>query len=72
MTDYTLVPTARTLNVVIPPGESRTMGVVVRAEAVTARSQTSEPLSVRAVVRMEANGHLFREVIMQRLAGARA
>ena len=70
MNDYVLIPTTREVRVVIPPGESRTIGVVARAEARNARSQTSEPLSVRAVVRMEANGHGFREVVMQRLTGA--
>ena len=70
MNDYTLIPAARDVRVEIPPGEKRTVGIVVRAEARNARSQTSEPLSVRAVVRMEANGKGFREVVMQRLTGA--
>lgn len=70
MTDYALVPTSRTLTEIIPPGQSRTISLLARAEAITARSATMEPLSVRAVVRMEANGRGFREVVMQRLFGA--
>jgi hypothetical protein len=69
MTDYRLIPTTRRVAVVIPPGETRTVGVVATLEAVNARSVSLEPLSVRAVVRMEANGRSFREVVMQRLTG---
>lgn len=72
MTDYHLRPTTRTVNVVVPAGESRTVGVVATAESRVPRSHSQEPLSVRAVVRMEANGRSFREVVMQRMAGTGA
>lgn len=71
MTDYRIIPTTRAVNVVIPAGETRTVGVVAQVAANNPRSQSVEPLSVRAVVRMEANGRSFREVVMQRLTGAR-
>lgn len=69
MTDYHIIPVTRRVTVIIPPGETRTVGVVTTLEAESARSVSLEPLSVRAVVRMQANGKSFREVVMQRLTG---
>lgn len=69
MNDYRLLPTTRSVSVVVPPGETRTVGIVATLEAVSARSVSLEPLSIRAVVRMEASGRSFREVVMQRLTG---
>lgn len=70
MMQYGLVRTSKTFNDTIAPGQSRTLGLVATAVAANTRFQPNEPLSVQAIVRFEANGRGFREVVLERLAGS--
>ena len=70
MMQYSLVRTSKLFNETIAPGESRTLGLVATAVARETRAPSSEPLAVQAVIRFEANGRGFREVIMEQFAGS--
>ena len=70
MMQYGLVRTAKTFNETIPPGESRTLGMVVTAVANQARTRSDEPLAVQAIVRFQANGRGFREIVLENFAGS--
>ena len=69
MMQYTLARESKTFNETIAPGQSRTLGLVATAYANNTSRQISEPLSVQAIVRFEANGRGFREIVLERLAG---
>jgi hypothetical protein len=70
MMQYTLQRTSKLFHEIIPPGTSRTLGLVATATTSTPNRTTAEPLAVQAVVRFEANGRGFREVIMEQFAGS--
>jgi hypothetical protein len=70
MMQYTLIRRVRAFSETIPPGESRTLSVVTTAVARRSQLQSSEPLSVQAVVRFEANGRGFREIVLEQFAGS--
>ena len=69
MSQYTLRRALKYFNETIPPGETRTLGLVAEVIASRARLQQSEPLSVRAIIAFEAEGKSFREVVLQQFAG---
>jgi hypothetical protein len=69
MMQYSINRATKTFNETIPPGETRTVGLTATAVSRQARTTTQEPLSVRAIVRLEANGRGFREIVMQQFAG---
>jgi hypothetical protein len=69
MMQYTLQRYAKTFHETIPPGESRTLGLVATVYANNPRAHSTEPLTVQAVVRFEANGRGFREIKMEQAAG---
>jgi len=70
MMQYGLVRTTKTFNETIPPGESRTLGMVVTAIANQARTRSDEPLAVQAIVRFQVNGRGFREIVLENFAGS--
>jgi len=70
MMQYGIRPMSKLFNETIAPGESSTLGITATAEARPMRAPSSEPLSVQAIVRFEANGRGFREVIMEQFAGS--
>ena len=70
MTQYTLQRTTKLFNEVIPPGETRTVGLVATAIAQDTRSPMSEPLMVRAFLRFEAAGTSFREILTEQFVGS--
>lgn len=68
MMQFQIVRTSRAYNETIPPGEIRKMEMSARAiTSSTARNIYDEPLSILGVVRFEADGKRFREIIRQRL-----
>ena len=70
MMQYGILRKSQVYNETIPPGESRTLGLVATAVARQTRTVSSEPLSIQAVIRFEANGRGFREVVMEQFAGS--
>ena len=70
MSQFTLIQTSRLFGETIPPGESRTLSLMATAVRSQTRFRAEEPLSVVAVVRMEAKGQEFRKVVMEQFAGA--
>ena len=70
MTQYTLQRTTKLFDEVIPPGETRTVGLVATAIARDTRTLISEPLMVRAFLRFEAGGTSFREIVTEQFAGS--
>ncbi|HUR81731.1 MAG TPA: hypothetical protein VM733_13260, partial [Thermoanaerobaculia bacterium] len=69
MMQYTLTRATKTFNETIPPGQSRTVGLVATAYKNNPREVSSEPLTIQAVVRFDVNGRGFREIVMERFAG---
>lgn len=70
MVQYGIVRTSKVFNETIAPGESRTLGMVVRAYGSGARTHSSEPLALQAIIRFEANGRGFREIVLEQFAGS--
>jgi hypothetical protein len=70
MVQYTIRPVSRQFNDTLQPGETKTLGLVTTAIARQARLQVSEPLAIRAFVRLEANGKQFAEIVTEQFAGA--
>jgi len=70
MITYGILRSVRAYNETIPPGETRTLEMIATAEtSSTDRRAYDEPLSIRAMVRFEANGVRFREVVSQAVIG---
>ena len=69
MAEYTIVRTSKLFNDTVEPGQSRVVGLVATAIARDVRRDRYEPLSLRAVIRFEAEGKAFREIVFQHLAG---
>ena len=68
MMQYQITRSVRAYNETIPPGETRTLQLTARAvTSSTARRQYDEPLSLRGLVRFEAGGKRFLEIVRQRL-----
>jgi hypothetical protein len=70
MMQYTLQRTSKLFHETIPAGTSRTLGLVATAYTNNPSRASGEPLAVQAVVRFEANGRGFREVVMEQFAGS--
>jgi hypothetical protein len=68
MMQYSVDRASKIFNETLQPGESRTMGLTSTARSRSARP-SMEPLSVQAVVRFEANGRGFREIVTHQFAG---
>lgn len=68
MTQYTIERGRKLFNVTVPPGETKTVGLVATAVARQTQTPTSEPLIVRAFVRLEAGGKSFREVVVDQFS----
>ena len=64
MAQYTILRNVRYFNEVVPPGETKAVGIVVTA--VTQVSRPTEPLQIRAIVEFEAGGTRWRELLMER------
>ena len=62
MVHYTLQPVRRLFNETIPPGQTRTLSLITSAYT-TVRNPGDEPLSLRTMVTMEAEGKPFREIV---------
>lgn len=60
MVQYTLRPVRRIFNETIAPGETRTMALFTTAY--TRTRNPSEPLTLRTIVTLEAEGKRFREI----------
>jgi hypothetical protein len=67
MMQYSVDRATKTFNETLAPGESRTMGLTSTARSRSTRP-SMEPLSVQAVVRFEANGRGFREIVTHQFA----
>ena len=68
MMQYQITRSLRAYNETIPPGETRTLQLTARAvTSSTARRQYDEPLSLRGLVRFEAGGQRFLEIVRQRV-----
>jgi hypothetical protein len=70
MSQFTLIQTSRLFGETIPPGETRTLSLMATAVRSQTRFRAEEPLSVVAVIRMEAKGQEFRQIVMEQFAGA--
>ena len=70
MMQYAVEPSKKIFNEILAPGESRTMGLTSTVRARSARIPSMEPLSVQAVIRFEANGRGFREIVTHQFAGS--
>ena len=65
MRQYTFLPAARTFRETVPPGETKLLIVSTRVTE-PLRDTPDEPLSLRVVVELEAEGNTWREVLMKR------
>lgn len=70
MSQYTLQRTSRLFSETVPPGETRTVSLIATAVREQTRFRAEEPLSISAVIRLEANGTQFREIILSQIAGS--
>ena len=64
MTQYRVQRTVRTVRETIAPGDSRVISVMV--PVVRASSQLNEPLTLRALIDLEAGRDAWREIVMTR------
>lgn len=62
MAQYTIRPVRRLLNETIPPGGTRTVSLMTTA-VTTVRNPSYEPLTLRTIVTLEAEGKRFREIV---------
>lgn len=65
MGQYTLARIARQFSETVAPGETKTMTVFATAIAQTTRRPT-EPLTIRAIVEIKAQGLVWREMVIMR------
>jgi hypothetical protein len=65
MGQYTLARFARQYKEVVPPGEAKAITAFATAVAQTTRRPT-EPLTIRAIVEFEAEGQIWREILVVR------
>ncbi len=65
MGQYTLARIVRQFNETVPPGEAKAMTVFATAVAQTTRRPT-EPLTIRAIIEVKAQGVTWREVLIMR------
>lgn len=65
MSQYSIYPAERTMNELLPPGETRVVSLFATAYTNRSRLSVTEPLSVRAVVDLEHEGKRFREVALR-------
>ena len=70
MMQYDLVRVSKIFNETLAPGQTRTLGLVTTAIASRRELHTNEPLSVHTIVRFEANGRGFREIVLEQFAGS--
>ena len=67
---YGIVRTVRAYNETIPPGGTKVLEMIATAATTdTDRRAYDEPLSVRGMIRFEAGGKRFREVVTQHVIG---
>ena len=64
MTQYAIYPVNRDFRETIPPGETKAVTIFAIAET-TVRNQT-EPLTLRAIIELEAAGKRWRELVISR------
>ena len=64
---YSISPTRRLVNETVAPGETRTVSLSTSAVA-RAAQPVGQPLVIRAFVRFEGNGKVFREVVIGQLS----
>ena len=69
MMQYSIDRVSKIFNETIEPGESRSLGLVTTATASRRELHSSEPLSVQTIIRFEANGRGFREIVLEQFAG---
>lgn len=65
MGQYALIRYARQFNETVPPGETKALTAFATAVAQTTLRPT-EPLTIRAIVELQASGATWREVLMLR------
>lgn len=70
MMQYSVDRTVKIFNETLDPGQSHTFGLVATARTRQTRVPSSEPLAIQTVVRFEANGRGFREVVLEQFAGS--
>ena len=70
MTYYVIQRTVKRLDEVIPPGATRQVGMAANAYAEGPRAERLEPLNIRAVLRFEAEGKSWREVVLDQSVGS--
>ena len=70
MTHYVIQRTVKRLDEVIPPGATRQVGMEANAYAEAPRAERFEPLNIRAVLRFEAAGKSWREVVLDQSIGS--
>jgi hypothetical protein len=69
MMQYSIGRASKLFNEIVEPGQSKTLGMSATAYTQNTRIHSDEPLSVQAIVRLEAGGHGFREVVLEQFAG---
>lgn len=65
MSQYTIARFARIYREVVPPGETKAITAFATAIAQTTRRPT-EPLTIRAIVELESEGAVWREIVILR------
>jgi len=65
---YAIARARRLVNETVAPGETRKVTIASTAVAQNLRAPVGEPLSIRAFVRLEANGKTFREIAIGQLS----
>lgn len=65
MGQYVLARVSRQFNETVPPGQMKTMTVFATALAQTT-SRPTEPLTIRAIIEIKAQGATWREVLIMR------
>ena len=70
MSQYTLLRTSRLFNEAVPAGQTRTLSLVATAVRGQTQFRAEEPLQVSAILRVEAKGKQFREIILGQIAGS--
>ncbi len=66
MGQYTLLRISRQYNDVIAPGETKSLTIFGRVAAQTT-TQPTEPLTVRAFIELQSQGHVWRELALIRM-----
>ena len=66
MTQYAIYPITRDFRQAIQPGETKVVNIFATAQIDSRLSRQTEPLTLRAIIELEASGKRWREMVISR------